>query len=58
MQLEYKTILHDTPDKPWATVDADIFMLNNKTYLCVVDYHSKFPVMKGTDGLCADSLIK
>ena len=26
--------------------DTDIFMLNNKGYLCIVDYHSKFPVVK------------
>ena len=33
-------------------------MLNNKTYLCTEDYHSKFPVMKLMDGLCVDNLTK
>ena len=32
--------------------------LNNKTYLCIVDYHRKFTVMKLTDVLNSDSLIK
>ena len=57
-QLKDKPILHDIPDKLWKTVDADICMLNNKTYFCIVDYHSKFPVMKLMDGLSVDSVIK
>ena len=36
---------------------ADIFQLNNKNYLCIVDYHIKFPVVKKIEGLSADSLI-
>ena len=31
---------------------------NTETYLCVVDYHSKFPVVKQIDGLTTESLIK
>ena len=46
------------PGKPWETIDADIFMLNNKTYLCVVDYNFKFLVLKQMDGLSVESLIK
>ena len=30
---------------------------NNKHYLCTVDYHSKFPIIKKTGDLSADSLI-
>ena len=37
-------------------LDADIFHLNNKNYLCVVDYHSKFPVIKRMEGLSAENL--
>ena len=29
--------------KIWETVDAGIFMLNDITYLCIVDYQSEFP---------------
>ena len=32
-----------------------MFTLHNKNYLCIVDYHSKFPVIKKED-LSADSL--
>ena len=38
-------------------LDADMFHINNKNYLCIVDYHSKFQVVKKTEGLLADSLI-
>ena len=35
----------------------DVFQLNNKNYLCVVDYHSKFVVIKRIEGLSAERLI-
>ena len=34
-----------------------MFTLNNKNYLCIVDCHSKFLVVKRTEDLSADSLI-
>ena len=34
-----------------------MFSLNNKNYLCIVDYHSKFPIVKKTEDMSADSLI-
>ena len=46
------------PGKLWETVDKGLFMLNNKTYLYIVDYHSKLLAVKLMDGLSADSLIK
>ena len=36
---------------------ADVFHFNNKNYLCIVGYHSKFPVVKRLEGLSAESLI-
>ena len=35
----------------------DMFQLNNKIYLCVIDYHSKFLIVKKTEGLSSDSLV-
>ena len=49
---------HDIPGKAWGNSGTDIFMFNNKTCLCIVDYHSKFPVMKLLNRLSADSFIK
>ena len=34
------------PRKPWEVVGADMSTLHNKNYLCILDYHSKFPVIK------------
>ena len=34
-----------------------MFNLHNRNYLCIVDYHSKFPVIKKAEDLSADSLI-
>ena len=42
---------------PWKVVGADMFTLHNKNYLCIVDYHSKFPLINKTEDLSADSLI-
>ena len=38
-------------------VSANMFTLNNKHYLCIVDCHSKFPVIRKSEGFSADSLI-
>ena len=36
---------------------TDIFYFNNINYLCIVDYHSKFPLIKRLEGLSAERLI-
>ena len=36
---------------------TDIFHFKNKHYLCIVDYNSKFPVIKRLEGLSAENLI-
>ena len=48
---------HEILLRPWEVLGADVFQLNNKNYLCIVDYHSKFPVIKRREGLSAESLI-
>ena len=39
-------IPHPIPTTTWYTLGADIFFLHKKIYLCVVDYHSKFLIVK------------
>ena len=36
---------------------VNVFHLNNKNYLCFIDYPSKFPVIKRIEGLSTVSLI-
>ena len=57
MQPKEKTIHHDIPMMPWDVIGRDGFQLNNKNYICIADYHSKFLVIKRMDRLSADSLL-
>ena len=52
-----KVIHHEVPGKPWQVDWTDMFTVHNKQYLCIVDYHSKFPVIKKMESLSGDSLI-
>ena len=56
-QPKEKIIHHEIPLRPWDVLGADIFQLNNKNYLCIVGYHSKFPVIKKMEGLSAENRI-
>ena len=57
MQPKEKIIHHGIPLMPWEVVRADVFHFNNKNYSCVVDYNSKFPVIKRLEGLSVENLI-
>ena len=57
-QQKDKMLLHEMQGKLWESVGADIFTINNKHSLCIVDYHNRFPVIKQVKGLCADHLMK
>ena len=58
MQPMDKIMVLNIPGFPWETIGTKIFILNNITYLCKVDYHSKLPIVKVTKGLPAHHLIK
>ena len=45
-QPKDKTISQKIPRRPLEYVRTDIFSSNDKHHLCIVDYHSKCPVMK------------
>ena len=46
MQCRERIIHHGIPGEPWEIIEADMFSLYNKSYLCIIDYYSKFPVSK------------
>ena len=33
---------HEIPDQPWDKIEIDLFLFDNKYYVIVVDYTSKF----------------
>ena len=35
-------ISHEIPERPWQTVAADLFQIEDVKYLIVVDYHSRY----------------
>ena len=57
MESKEKIIHHDISLRPWEVLGVDIFHLNNKYYLCIIDYHSKFLVIRRMEGLSTESLI-
>ena len=44
--------------KPWEVVSADIFTINNKRLLCIVDDYSKLPLVKTVGSLVANDLVE
>ena len=57
-QPQKGALYYEIPYKLWEIVSADIFMVNNKTILCIVDYNSKFPIVKKVGSLSADDLVQ
>ena len=45
-QPKDKIILHQPLGKQWKVIGADIFKIDDKDLLCIVDYISKFPIVK------------
>ena len=57
MQPKEKIIHHDVPLRPWEVAGADVFHFNKINHLCVVDYNSKYPIVRRLQGLLAEHLI-
>ena len=57
MHAKEKIIHHDVPLRPWEVIGADVFHFNNINCLCVVDYNSKFPIIRRLRGLSSEHLI-
>ena len=51
-------MLQEIPGRLWEYVGVDIFPINNKHFLCIVDYYSKFPVMKQVELFSTDNVIQ
>ena len=40
------SILREVPLTPWSTIESDLFMLDDHTFLLVVDLTSQFPIVR------------
>ena len=56
MQPKGNIISPEIPVKPWKVIGAGQFTINNSSVLHVVVYRIKFPIVKLTNRLSADSL--
>ena len=57
MQSKEKIIHHEITHKPWKVLGTKMLSLHNKHYLCIVDDHSRLPIITMTEGFSADHLI-
>ena len=46
----------DLPTRPWEKLGTDIFEFNNRKYLMIVDYYSRFPVMRLLSDMTANTI--
>ncbi|UYV80506.1 K02A2.6-like [Cordylochernes scorpioides] len=46
------------PTRPWQKIGMDLFKFENKWYLVVIDYHSRFPEMIQLDRLTASVVVR
>ena len=53
-----KEMSHEIPGRLLESLGADIFTINNKHYLCIAYYPTKFPVIKQVEGFSANNPIK
>ena len=49
---------HPTPEAPWHMVATDLFETKNSKYLLIVDYYSRFPVLRKLSSTTSIVLIQ
>lgn len=57
-QQKEPLIIHEVPSTPWTKLATDIFSLHGIEYLVIVDYHSKYPIVKKLNGLKSSTIAK
>ena len=48
----------DLPKRPWEKLGTDIFEFKGNKYLMIVDYYSRFPVIRLLSDITADAICK
>ena len=49
---------HPTPEVPWHMVATDLFETKNSKYLLIVDYYSRFPILRKLSSTTSRVLIQ
>ena len=58
MQPHERVLPYEIPCRPWEVLGADIYMVNNKALLSIVDHYSMFPIMKMVGSLATNDLVQ
>ena len=53
-----KVIPHYIQGKPLEIIGTDLLTINNNHFLCAVDFHSKYTIVKQDEGLSSEHLIR
>ena len=56
-QPQERALHYEISCKLWEVIGADIFIMNNKTLLCIADYY-KFPIVKKVGSLSTHDLVQ
>ena len=56
-QQKEPMIPSEVPPRPWHTVSADLFKVNNFWYIVIADYYSKFSFVKKLNNLIATTVV-
>ena len=48
---------HHIPSKPWLKLGADLFNLNGREYLLVIDYYSNYPEVALLEEISSKAVI-
>lgn len=51
-------ILREIPKAPWKMLGSDIFEFNNRQYLILVDYYTKFAEVEELHDMSSETTIK
>ena len=46
---------HETPSRPWCTLATDIFQIDQRQYIIIADYFSKYPVIRKLPRPCSSA---
>ena len=46
----------DLPTRPWEKLESDIFQFNGANYLIIVDYYSRFPIIRPLSDISASTV--
>ena len=56
--MPHTALGHKVPSVPWSKVATDIFHFESKSYLLVVDYTSRFPIVREIKSMSAQDIVE